>query len=259
MSKRIFFGCIALAMLLSSGCAVIRQGEIGTKRTFGRLDPAFLNAGPHFYNPFVTQVIVLPVRTVNLEMSLDLPSEEGLTITAGISILYHLKQEAVPKILEEIGSNYEEVVIRNVFRSAAADVCARFAAKDMYSGARSAIEKEIADKMTEMLGQRGFVIESVLLKSIKLPNGLARAIEDKLSSEQEAQRMEFVLQRERKEAERRKIEAEGIRDAQQILSQGLTKEIIHLRSIEAFQELATSPNTKVIVTDGDGSFLIDAK
>ena len=113
--------------------------------------------------------------------------------------------------------------------------------------------------MEEVLNGRGFIIEQVLLKSMELPAELSSAIERKLEAEQESQRMEFVLDRERREAERRKIEAEGTRDAQQILSQGLSKEIIELRSMEAFRKLANSPNTKIIITDGKTPYLIQPK
>jgi regulator of protease activity HflC (stomatin/prohibitin superfamily) len=145
-----------------------------------------------------------------------------------------------------------------VFRSAAADVAARFMAKDMHSGERAAIEKAVREHMMNVLDARGFVIESVLLKSIQLPRDLAQAVEDKLTAEQRAEQMRFVLDRERQEAERRAIEAQGIRDAQQIIGQGLTPLLISFQSIEAFRELARSPNTKVVVTDGRSPFLISS-
>ena len=147
----------------------------------------------------------------------------------------------------------------NVFRSAAADISAQYMAKDMHSGMRSQIESQILARMDESLKQRGFIIERVLMKSIKLPEELSRAIERKLAAEQEAQQMEYVLDRERKEAERRKIEAEGTREAQKILAEGLVREIIELRSIEAFRELAKSPNTKIIITDGKTPYLINSQ
>ena len=132
-------------------------------------------------------------------------------------------------------------------------------AKDMHSGMRSQIENQILDRMDESLKQRGFIIERVLMKSIRLPEELSRAIERKLAAEQEAQQMEYVLDRERKEAERRKIEAEGTREAQKILAEGLVREIIELRSIEAFRELAKSPNAKIIITDGKTPYLINSQ
>ena len=208
-----------------------------------------MSPGPYVYNPFFATVIKTPVQSVNLEMNLELPSQDGLTINSDISILYHIKKEMVPKVLENLGTQYE-IIIRNVFRSASADVCAKFLAKDMYSGARAEIEKQIAQGMNTILNERGFIIEAVLLKSIRLPDGLSRAIESKLKAEQEAQQMEFVLQREKKEAERKTIEAAGTRDANKILSEGLTDKILELRKIEALQQISTSNNAKVIITDG---------
>jgi len=240
-------------------CAVIRQGEVGVKRKFGKLDEQSLGPGMYSFNPLFARVLKATVQTENLEVMLRLPSKEGLTINSEISILYSIQKEKVPQIFNEIGLEYERTAILPVFRSAAADVTSNFMAKDMHSGQRSVIEDKIKTRMEEVLGTRGFVIEQVLLKSIELPTELSRAVERKLEAEQESQRMEFVLERERREAERRKIEAEGTRDAQQILSQGLSKEIIELRSIEAFRELANSPNTKIIITDGKTPYLIQPK
>ena len=204
-----------------------------------------------------TTILRLPIRTVNVEIQSNLPSKEGLNVRSIISILYHIKQENAADIIENIGTNYEDVVIKSVFRSASADVCSRFFAKDMHTSKRAVIEEEIRVRMQELLSERGFEIEAVLLKTIQLPSGLAMAVENKLEAEQEAQRMEFVLQRERMEAQRRKVEAEGIRDAQMILQEGINPQIIQWQSIQAFKELANSPGSRVIITDGNAPFLIE--
>lgn len=246
---------IVTALLMTS-CAVIRQGEIGVKRKFGKISETPRYPGVVGYNPFTSSVLRIPIRTVNLEIRSNLPSKEGLTIGSDISILYSIMPAKAPDILGTIGRNYEDVMIKSVFRSASADVCARFFAKDMHTAQRATIEKEIQTRMHELLSERGFIIEAVLLKTIVLPAGLARAVEEKLEAEQEAQRMEFVLQRERMEAQRRLVEAEGIRDAQQVLTEGLTPMLIQWQSIEAFKRLSTSPNAKVIITDGKTPYLI---
>ncbi len=243
--------------LLVSSCATVRPGEVGLKQRFGRLQPTTYPPGLIGYNPFVTEVLRVPTRTVNLEVKLNLPSEDGLNVAAEISILYRIKADMASSVIETIGTNYEQVVILSVFRSAAADVCSRFLAKDMYTASRAVIESEILAQMARVLGPRGFEIEAVLLKSIQLPAGLSRAIEQKLEAEQLAEQMEFELQRERMEAQRKTIEAEGIRDAQKIISAGLTPQVISWQSIEAFRQLATSPGTKVIITDGKAPFLVD--
>jgi regulator of protease activity HflC (stomatin/prohibitin superfamily) len=250
---------LSVLTFIISSCTVVRQGEVGVKRKFGKLNTNISDAGLIGYNPFTTTVIKVPVRTVNQEVKLNLPSKEGLTIASEISILYSIEKDKVPFILEDIGINYERVLIMNVFRSAAADVSAQYMAKDMHSGMRGEIENQIKERMHESLLERGFVIEKVLMKSIQLPVELSRAIERKLQAEQEAQQMQYVLDRERQEAERRRIEAEGTRNAQMILAEGLVREIIELRSIEAFRELANSPNTKIIITDGKTPYLINSQ
>ncbi|MFZ9046044.1 MAG: prohibitin family protein [Cyclobacteriaceae bacterium] len=252
--RNIFILLVALSLF--SSCAIVMQGEVGVKRTLGKLQPTTIEPGPVMYNPLFTTVLKLPVRTVNLEIGSRLPSKEGLPVESEISILYHIKPEAAANVLENIGTNYERVVIQSVFRSAAADVCSQFFAKDMHTGKRAEIEEKIQERMSSLLSQRGFEVEAVLMKNIKLPTGLARAVEEKLEAEQEAQQMEFLLQRERLEAERRKVEAEGIRDAQMILQQGISEEIIKWQSIQAFKQLSESPNTKIIMTDGKAPFLL---
>lgn len=246
----------ALFVLALASCAVVRQDEVGIKRTFGRLDNRVLQPGMVAFNPFISTVIKVPIRTVNKEISIDLPSKEGLTIGSEISILYRIEPSKTPEILRQIGLNYANALILPVFRSAAADVTSRYFAKDMHSGERDQIEKAISKRMMEKLSARGFMIEAVLMKSIRLPQGLSKAIEEKLQAEQDAQRMKFVLEREQLEAQRKKIEAEGERDAQKIISEGLSPLIIHFKTIEAFKALANSPNVKIIITDGKTPLLL---
>jgi len=251
---------IIIAILIGSliaSCSIIRQGEIGVKRKVGILDQQIIPPGAVAFNPFTTRILKIPIRTMNMEISTNLPSKEGLNITAVISILYRIVPDRAPLIVEKIGLGNEPAVISSVFRSSAADVCSRFFAKDMHSAKRAEIEKEITTQMASILAIRGFEIEAVLLKNIALPKGLARAVEEKLEAEQIAQRMEFLLDRERLEAQRKIIEAEGIRDAQKIISEGLTNKIIEWQSIEAFRELSKSPNTKIIMTNGQSPMLIE--
>jgi regulator of protease activity HflC (stomatin/prohibitin superfamily) len=243
--------------LLVSSCTVIRQGEVGVKRSFGKIKPEPLMEGARVFNPLVTTIIKLPTRTMNMEVRLPLPSKEGLTVQSDVSILYRLEGKYAPKVIENLGRNYEQVVILPVFRSAVTDISSQYFAKDMHTGQRASIEKSIKDLMTTQLKDRGFVIESVLLKSIVLPAGLTKAIEEKLEAEQDAQRMQFVLDKERQEAKRRTIEAEGVRDAQKIIAEGLTPLLIRFKTIEAFNKLSTSPNSKVIITNGDQPLMLN--
>jgi regulator of protease activity HflC (stomatin/prohibitin superfamily) len=217
--RNYFLATLLLSTVLFS-CTIIRQGEVGVKRRLGKIDPEFIEQGPKGYNLLTTTILKVPTRTMNIEVKPDLPSKEGLTIRSEISILYRIKPEAAPKIVQNIGLNYESEVILPVFRSSAADVTAKFLAKDMHSGERTHIEGAIRKQMVEILEPKGFIIDNVLLKSIVLPSGLAKTIEEKLQAEQDAQRMEFVKEREKRDAERRIIEAEGKKEIARIQAEG---------------------------------------
>ena len=287
--KTMYLSCLSLllAVLLSS-CVVVRPGEVGVRQKLGRISDQALAEGPRSYNPFTSQIVTLPTRTVNLEIRSNLPSKEGLTISSEISILYRIMPNKAPDILRDIGRSYEQQIILPVFRSASADVTARFLAKDMHSGERAIIETQIRDRMAEILEDKGIVVENVLMKSIQLPQGLARSIEEKLQAEQDAQRMEFVKQQEARNAERLLIQAEGERnaaviaadadrqrveiqaagqanailleanaqaEANQKLSESLNPDILKYRAIEAFYRMSNSTNSKVIITSGEAPFL----
>ena len=249
-------------LLLITGfmqCTVVKEGEVGVKRKLGKYDDRPYQEGLRIFNPLTSRVVKVSTQTNNMEVSLAIPSKEGLNIRSEVSILYNVIPTQTPKLLREIGPNFEENVILPVFRSAVADVSSRFFAKDMHTGQRATIESSIRDQMMHLLDGKGIQIEAVLLKSIQLPSSLAKAIEEKLEAEQQAQRMEFVLQEERREAERKIIEAQGVRDAQQIISEGLDQNILQFKSIEAFMELAKSPNTKIIISDGDMPMIMDSE
>lgn len=286
--RRPLAGLLLAGVVALGSCTTVRQGEVGVRRKLGRLDQHVILSGPKAFNPFLTTIIKVPVTTQNLEIRSNLPSKEGLSIASDISILYRVQANQVPNVLQTTGRDYENILILPVFRSAAADVGARYFAKDMHSAERAVIEKAIQARMNEVLAARGFEIENVLLKNIALPGGLAKAIEDKLASEQEALRMEFLKQRETRDAERRVIEAEGqkriavvraqgeqeasiiqaqgkaeamrieaqaVRLTNQLINRDLTPAVLRYKSIEAFRELAKSPNTKTIITDGQSPIL----
>lgn len=244
-----------LLVISVSSCAIVRPGEVGVKQKMGKLSDDTKTSGSIWFNPLNSRVVKVSTQTENLELTISLPSKEGLSITSQISILYQVNAEQVTQVVEDLGFNFEPI-IANIFRSASADVCSKYSAKDMHSGMRSDIEAAIAQRMSEILEDKGILIEEVLLKSIQLPAALANSIEQKLQAEQDALRMKFILDRERLEADRKLIEAKGVRDAQKILAEGLTKQILELKSIEAFIALAKSQNSKVIITDGKTPYLI---
>jgi regulator of protease activity HflC (stomatin/prohibitin superfamily) len=261
---------------------------VGVRQKLGRINERVLTEGPRSFNPFTTTVVTVPTRTVNLEVKLSLPSKEGLTVASEMSILYRIQPSAAARVIREIGLNYENEVILPVFRSAAADVTSRFLAKDMHSGERATIETDIRKQMAVVLETKGILVENVLMKSIQLPAGLSRSIEEKLQAEQDAQRMEFIKQREQADAERLVIQSAGERDAQIIAAEGekrrveieaegdanailtraraqaeanalltksLTPEVLRNRAIEAFQQLTQSTNSKLIITNNETPFL----
>mgnify|MGYP001089411422 CR=1 FL=1 len=258
MKKILFFAVLAAGF---ASCTVVRPHQVAVKSKLGKIDNKVRMAGPVAYNPFITKVIKVNVRTMNLSIKENLPSKEGLTILSESSILYHIKAE---------------------------DVCSRYYAKDMHSAKRNEIEQEIRKRLAEVCEEKGFVIEAVLLKSISLPQGLTRSIEAKLEAEQEALRMEFVLDRQKKEMDRQLIEAEGAKKnaiiqaeakaqtaileaegraksieieakankaANDMLNSSLTPNVLKMNQIQAFMKLSTSPNTKTIITDGKGGVI----
>lgn len=253
--RKVMLAVVFIPVLLTS-CAVIRPGEVGVKQRLGKLSDKTHTHGSVWYNPLTTRVVKTNVQVNDIELTLSLPSKEGLSVMAQISILYRIDENSVPKVIRSLGLRYE-TIISNVFRSASADVCSKYFAKDMHSGMRAEIEQAIKSKMSETLTPQGIIVSAVLMKSIQLPGGLASSIEQKLQAEQDAMRMEFVLQKERLEAQRKIIEATGTKDAQKILSEGLTENIIKIRSIEAFMELSKSANSKIIVTSGKVPFLVE--
>lgn len=246
--KSVFLAFIVLSI---ASCTTIRQGQVGVKRTFGKYADVPYTGGLRVFNPLSSRIIKITTQTENLEVSLSIPSKEGLNIRSEVSILYNVVGSQAPDLLRNIGPNFERNIILPVFRSSVSDVTARFYAKDMHTGERSTIETAIKEQMMKYLDGKGVIVEAVLLKSIQMPASLANAIEEKLEAEQKSQRMEFVLQEARQLAEQKRIEAEGIRDAQKIISEGLSPQILQFKSIEAFRELANSNNAKIIVTDGD--------
>lgn len=264
-----------IAFFLQS-CAVIRPGEVGVKTKFGKINPNIKQSGLLFYNPFTSSVTRVPTRVINREMEMKLPSKEGLTITSDVSILYRVKADESITVIEGVGLRFDKVITA-VFRSAAADICSQFLAKDMHSGERRNIENAITELMNEYLMPRGFEVQAVLLKSINLPDGLSKAIEQKLESEQNALRMEYVKQEEQAEAERILIRAEGQKQeriiqaeakareieieaeanqaANEKLNSSLTDDVLKMKQIEAILELSKSPNAKTLFLDQKNPFL----
>jgi len=257
MKKPLYF---LFLLLVTTSCAIVRPGEVGVKQKFGKIKSGPLPQGLYMLNPFFTKVVKVPTRTINMPVQLtSLPTKEGLSVSCDLAVLFHIKEDYAVKVVETVGVKNGEGIIMSALRSASADITAQFLAKDLHTAEREKIEKAISEKLTFILGDRGFVVENVLLKSVQLPLTLTNAIEAKLEAEQQAQAMEFVLQRQKQEAKRMEIEAEAIKNFNKTISEGLSELLIRYRSLEIVEKLSKSPNSKVIITNGSTPFLIDQK
>ena len=244
------FALIAVALILlvmiGSPLTVIPAGDVGVKDFFGKVSPGILPAGVHVVMPF-TKVVKMSIKTQEIKEVAEVPSKEGLTMDLETSVLFRLEPEKAPEIYRTIGRDYSSIAVLPQIRSALREVTASYEAKDLYSSQREKIAREIYDLVNKMSGARGIVTEQVLLRKIGLPAVVANAIQEKLKREQEAEQMKFVLQKEEQEAQRKRIEAQGIADFQKIVAQGISSQLLEWKGIEATEKLALSPNSKIVV------------
>lgn len=250
MKNLLYVGCAIAAVAAITSCRVIRPGEIGIKQTLGKMHGAPRQPGSVGFFPFTTRVIKINTRTVECFQTLPLPTKEGLSVNAEISLLYHIRPDEASNIYQKFGTNYQEVIVLSNFRATAREISARYYAKELYATARQNVEKAIADELKAHIEQHGFVVDAVLLKDIVLPPQIMQSIESKVQAEQDALKMEFVIEKQKKEAERMRIEAEGIKAAQDILSQSINTKILEYNRIKMYEGLMKSANSKVIITDG---------
>ena len=236
---------VAIVVALSSSSCV-RTGHVGVVTLFGRVTGRTLTEGIHLVNP-AANVTELSVKTQEVKEHAAVPSKEGLIMGLEASVLYHLDPNRAAEVFQQIGPNYAEVLLQPTFRSAIRAITAGNSAASLYSDARESIARQIQEDVARQVTPRGIVVENVLLRDLQLPDTLKRAIEAKQQAQQEAQRMEFVLQREKQEAERKRVEAAGIKDFQDIVSQGISDKLLEWKGIEATMELVKSQNSKVIV------------
>ena len=226
--------------------AIIGTGNVGVLTLFGRVTGQTLTEGLHFINPLKT-VNEMSIRSVTVKESASTPSSEGLMMSLDTSLIYHLNPDRAADVFQKLGPKYEDVVVENTLRSAIREATASHSANALYSGERDAVARQIYEKLVSELTPRGMVVENVLLRDIQLPMALKQSIEAKQQAEQEALAMNFRLQKETQEAARKRIEAQGIRDFQQIVAQGITPSLLEWKGIEATEKLAESSNSKVVV------------
>ena len=241
---------LLIAGIVLFSCTVVRPGQIGMKQTLGKLKPGVVDAGVKMFNPFISRVIKVNTRTVELYEVLELPTKEGLSVKTEIILLYHVDKDHAREIYTDYGTNYQKVVVESNFIATARQVSARYDAKELYAVDRKLVEHVMADELTSDIGEKGFVIDAVLLKEIMLPGSMEKAIQAKANAEQAVLQMEFEIQKAEKEAQRKIIEAEGIRKAQLIIDSSLTETLLKYNYIEMMKSLSNSQNAKIIMTDG---------
>ncbi|MCU0611857.1 MAG: prohibitin family protein [Candidatus Eisenbacteria bacterium] len=237
---------VIVGTVLFRGLVVVPAGHVGVKDLFGTISSSPVPAGLHLINP-LAKIHKLSIRTQEAKEVLDVPSKEGLVVKIDVSLLYGLEAEQAPVVYKTIGPGYVDVVVEPLLRSTVRGVTSGYDAKALYTSARDTIASQIKTILIPQLQERGIRAENLLLRSITLPAILATAIERKLEAEQQAEQMRFVLDKERQEADRKRIEAQGIADYQTIVNKGLNELILRWKGIEATKELAASPNTKIVV------------
>lgn len=258
----------AILGITSSAVVQIDAGEVGVQSIFGKVQTSTLNSGLNFVNP-LAKVIVFDAKTQNYTMSgvhdegdkegddaIRVLTADGLEVIVDLTVLYRIIPSEAPRVLREIGENYKDKVVRPITRTMIRDNAVYYDAVALYSLKRNEFQQRIYQDIEKNFKKRGLVLEQLLIRNINLPTSVKQTIESKINAEQDAQKMQFVLQKEKQEAERKRVEAQGIADYQKILSTGLSDKQLQYESIIAQKELAKSPNTKVIIMGGKSAPII---
>ena len=255
---------LLLIGVFSSMFKQIDAGKVGVKSLYGSVQPDVLESGLHVVNPLL-DITVFDVQTQNYTMSavhsegaqegddaITVLSNDGLEVVLDLTVLYRVIPNEAPKILKGIGESYTDKIVRPVTRTRIRDNAVYYDAVALYSTKRNEFQQRIFKSIEADFKSRGLVLEQLLIRNINLPESVKKTIESKINAEQDAQKMTFVLQKEKQEAERKRVEAQGIADYQRIISLGLTDKQLQYEQIKAQKEIATSPNTKIIFM-GKGS------
>lgn len=258
----------AILGITSSAVIQIDAGEVGVQSIFGKVQTSTLNSGLNFVNP-LAKVIVFDAKTQNYTMSgvhdegdkagddaIRVLTADGLEVIVDLTVLYRIIPSEAPRVLREIGEDYKDKVVRPITRTMIRDNAVYYDAVGLYSLKRNEFQQRIYQDIEKNFKKRGLVLEQLLIRNINLPTSVKQTIESKINAEQDAQKMQFVLQKEKQEAERKRVEAQGIADYQKILSTGLSDKQLQYESIIAQKELAKSPNTKVIIMGGKSAPII---
>ncbi|MCL4522697.1 MAG: prohibitin family protein [Acidobacteria bacterium] len=237
---------IAVVVLLFWSVVTVPSGHVAVLTLFGEVTGQVLGEGIHLINPLAA-AHEMSVRTQEFKETASVPSSEGLMMTLDTSLLLRLDAKRAADVYQKIGVNYITVVVEPMLRSAIRDITAKHSANALYTGGREEVQQKIQEMLFKELGDRGIFVENVLLRDVQLPAMLKTSIEQKQQAEQESLRMSFILQREKQEAERKRIEAQGIADFQRIVAAGISQQLLEWKGIEATEKLAASSNTKVVV------------
>ncbi|MCW2120173.1 prohibitin family protein [Flavobacterium sp. 7A] len=262
---RIIGFILALIGVFSTAFKQIDAGQVGVKSLYGNVEPDILESGLHVINPLL-DVTTFDIQTQNYTMSAEqgegaqqgddairVLSNDGLEVVIDLTVLYKVMPTDAPKIFKGIGVNYNDKIVRPVTRTRIRDNAVYYDAVALYSTKRNEFQDRIFKSIEADFKRRGLILEQLLIRNINLPASVKTTIESKINAEQDAQKMQFVLQKEKQEAERKRVEAQGIADYQRIISLGLTDKQLQYETIKAQKELAASPNTKIIFMNGKGS------
>lgn len=256
---------IFIVALLFNSVKQIEPGYVGVTSLFGKVSNNILTSGLHFVNPLV-EVTNFNIKTQNYTMSgvndegtkqgddaIRALTADGLEVIIDLTVLYSAIPNQCPRILKEIGINYQDLVIRPLARTKIRDNAVYYEAVALYSARRDEFQSKIYKAIEEVFNKRGLQLEQLLIRNITLPSSVKLTIESKINAEQEAQKMEFVLQKEKQEAERKRVEAKGIADYQQIINQSLTDKQLQYEQLKVYKELANSQNAKFIIMGNKGA------
>ena len=261
-----FFGVFVIAIgLFSSMFKQIDAGKVGVQSLYGNVQPDILESGLHVINPLL-DITEFDIQTQNYTMSavhtegaqegddaIRVLSNDGLEVVIDLTVLYRVSPSDSPKIFKQIGVNFSDKIVRPVTRTRIRDNAVYYDAVALYSTKRNEFQQRIFKSIEDDFKSRGLILEQLLIRNINLPASVKLSIESKINAEQDAQKMTFVLQKEKQEAERKRVEAQGIADYQRIISMGLTDKQLQYEQIKAQKELAASPNTKIIFMNGKGN------
>ena len=246
-SKILILAAAIFALIFFFSSVVsIPTGHVGVLTLFGRVTGETLNEGIHVINP-LKAVDKLSVQTQSVKESANVPSNEGLILALDTSLLFHLDRSMAADVFQKVGANYAEKIVEPTLRAAIRASTSSHTANALYTNARDLVQQQIQDQLTKDLAPRGVIVENILLRDVQLPAMLKGSIEAKQQAEQDALRMSFILQKETQEAQRKRIEAQGIADFQKIVAQGISPQLLEWKGIEATEKLATSANSKVVI------------